>query len=176
MLSFGAEQQNPAHFRKKWNAVWGPQRAWLECQHFHSTALVLQMSQTLQTHFNWKSMVNLLPFLSTVFSISCRFLSLSMIFYEQCLKLRADSLKQLIRLTSCRVWLSEFSTIWVCIWRCLKRACSKYKKCWVLSVVLFVKDFFEEAIVLLNKAIKGEKDEKGLYINRGGKSKACLMA
>jgi len=38
-------------------------------------------------------------------------------------------------------------------------------------VVLFVKDFFEEAIVLLNKAIKGEKDEKGLYINRGGKSK-----
>ena len=27
--------------------------------------------------------------------------------------------------------------------------------------------FYEEAIILLNKAIKGEKNEKGLYINRG---------
>lgn len=30
------------------------------------------------------------------------------------------------------------------------------------------KGFYDEAVVLLNKAIKGEKNEKGLYINRGG--------
>lgn len=36
------------------------------------------------------------------------------------------------------------------------------------AVECFNKNFFEEAIVLLNKAVKGEKNEKGLYINRGG--------
>ena len=38
------------------------------------------------------------------------------------------------------------------------------------AVECFTKGFYEEAIILLNKAIKGEKREKGLYINRGGKS------
>lgn len=28
---------------------------------------------------------------------------------------------------------------------------------------------FREAVILLNKAIKEEKEEKGLYLNRGGK-------
>ena len=37
------------------------------------------------------------------------------------------------------------------------------------AVECFTKGFFEEAIILLNKAIKGEKREKGLYVNRGGK-------
>lgn len=32
------------------------------------------------------------------------------------------------------------------------------------------KNFFEEAIVLLNRAISEEKSEKGLYLNRGGRS------
>lgn len=36
------------------------------------------------------------------------------------------------------------------------------------AVECFTKGFYEEAIILLNKAIKGEKREKGLYINRGG--------
>lgn len=31
--------------------------------------------------------------------------------------------------------------------------------------------FFHEALTLLNKAIKEDKSEPGLYINRGGKSK-----
>lgn len=35
------------------------------------------------------------------------------------------------------------------------------------AVECFTKNYFEEAIILLNKAIKGEKGEKGLYINRG---------
>ncbi|KAL4219087.1 Tetratricopeptide repeat protein 16 [Mactra antiquata] len=35
------------------------------------------------------------------------------------------------------------------------------------AVECFTKGFFEEAIILLNKAIKGEKKEKGLYVNRG---------
>ncbi|XP_013419989.1 tetratricopeptide repeat protein 16 [Lingula anatina] len=35
------------------------------------------------------------------------------------------------------------------------------------AVECFKKCFYEEAIILLNKAIKGEKDQKGLYINRG---------
>ncbi|XP_074655827.1 uncharacterized protein LOC141909320 [Tubulanus polymorphus] len=35
------------------------------------------------------------------------------------------------------------------------------------AVECFSKGFYEEAVVLLNKAIKGEKREKGLYINRG---------
>ena len=39
------------------------------------------------------------------------------------------------------------------------------------AVECFTKGFYEEAIILLNKAIKGEKSEKGLYVNRGGK---CL--
>ena len=30
------------------------------------------------------------------------------------------------------------------------------------------KGFYEEAVVLLNKAIKEEKNERTLYINRGG--------
>jgi len=37
------------------------------------------------------------------------------------------------------------------------------------AVECFSKGFFEEAIILLNKAIKGEKREKGLYVNRGGR-------
>lgn len=35
------------------------------------------------------------------------------------------------------------------------------------AVECFNKGFYEEAVILLNKAIKGEKNEKGLYINRG---------
>ncbi|XP_038063686.1 uncharacterized protein LOC119734321 [Patiria miniata] len=35
------------------------------------------------------------------------------------------------------------------------------------AVECFLGGHFEEAIILLNKAIKGEKREKGLYINRG---------
>ncbi|XP_071948194.1 tetratricopeptide repeat protein 16-like [Antedon mediterranea] len=35
------------------------------------------------------------------------------------------------------------------------------------SVECFVRGHYNEAVVLLNKAIKGEKREKGLYINRG---------
>lgn len=35
------------------------------------------------------------------------------------------------------------------------------------AVECFTKGFYEEAIILLNKAIKGEKSEKGLYVNRG---------
>jgi len=38
-----------------------------------------------------------------------------------------------------------------------------------LAFLLCSKGFYDEAVVLLNKAIKGEKKEKGLYINRGGK-------
>ena len=37
------------------------------------------------------------------------------------------------------------------------------------AIECFTKGFYDEAIILLNKAIKGEKEEKGLYINRGGK-------
>ena len=36
------------------------------------------------------------------------------------------------------------------------------------AVECFLGAYFEEAIILLNKAIKGEKREKGLYVNRGG--------
>ncbi|XP_054853246.1 tetratricopeptide repeat protein 16 [Eublepharis macularius] len=35
------------------------------------------------------------------------------------------------------------------------------------AVHCYTKGFYEEAVLLLNKAIKGEKREKGLYINRG---------
>nr|KAG5693403.1 hypothetical protein BaRGS_009876 [Batillaria attramentaria] len=35
------------------------------------------------------------------------------------------------------------------------------------AVECFNKGFYDEAVILLNKAIKGEKNEKGLYINRG---------
>lgn len=35
------------------------------------------------------------------------------------------------------------------------------------AVECFVKGYYEEALILLNKAIKGEKSERGLYINRG---------
>ena len=37
------------------------------------------------------------------------------------------------------------------------------------AVECFGKAFYEEAIILLNKAIKGDKTEKSLYVNRGGK-------
>lgn len=37
------------------------------------------------------------------------------------------------------------------------------------AVHCYSKGSYEEAILLLNKAIKGEKNEVGLYINRGGK-------
>ena len=36
------------------------------------------------------------------------------------------------------------------------------------GIECFNKEFYEEAILLFNKAIKGEKQEKGIYINRGG--------
>ena len=42
------------------------------------------------------------------------------------------------------------------------------------AVECFLKGFYEEALILLNKAIKGEKSEKGLYINRGGTTAASL--
>ena len=35
------------------------------------------------------------------------------------------------------------------------------------AVHCYQKGFYEEAVILLNKAIKGEKNEKGLYVNRG---------
>lgn len=37
------------------------------------------------------------------------------------------------------------------------------------AVECFKKKCFNEAVTLLNKAIKQEKNERGLYINRGGK-------
>lgn len=37
------------------------------------------------------------------------------------------------------------------------------------AVDCFLGGHFDEAILLLNKAIKGEKRERGLYVNRGGK-------
>ena len=37
------------------------------------------------------------------------------------------------------------------------------------AIECFNKRYFEEAVSLLNKAIRAEKQEKGLYINRGGK-------
>jgi tetratricopeptide (TPR) repeat protein len=36
------------------------------------------------------------------------------------------------------------------------------------AIVCFEKAFYDEAITLLDKAIKSEKKEKGFYINRGG--------
>lgn len=36
------------------------------------------------------------------------------------------------------------------------------------SIQCFEKGFYDDAIVLLNKAIKIEKTEKGFYVNRGG--------
>ncbi|XP_038230093.1 tetratricopeptide repeat protein 16 isoform X2 [Dermochelys coriacea] len=35
------------------------------------------------------------------------------------------------------------------------------------AVHCYTQGFFEEAVLLLNKALKGEKNEKGLYVNRG---------
>jgi hypothetical protein len=35
-------------------------------------------------------------------------------------------------------------------------------------IIFYSSGFYDEAVVLLNKAIKEEKNEKGLYINRGG--------
>ncbi|KAG6933942.1 tetratricopeptide repeat domain 16, partial [Chelydra serpentina] len=35
------------------------------------------------------------------------------------------------------------------------------------AVHCYTQGFFEEAVLLLNKALKGEKKEKGLYVNRG---------
>jgi len=40
--------------------------------------------------------------------------------------------------------------------------------CSMLSHYNVLQGFYEEAVILLNKAIKGEKKEKGLYVNRGG--------
>ena len=40
--------------------------------------------------------------------------------------------------------------------------------CKLLKMSRYFQQFFDEAILLLNKAIKGEKNEGGLYINRGG--------
>jgi tetratricopeptide (TPR) repeat protein len=37
------------------------------------------------------------------------------------------------------------------------------------AIQCFEKHFYDDAIVLLNKAIKIEKGEKGFYVNRGGK-------
>ena len=45
----------------------------------------------------------------------------------------------------------------------------------LLSFLLYSKGFYDEAVVLLNKAIKGEKKEKGLYINRGGKYTTMII-
>ena len=45
----------------------------------------------------------------------------------------------------------------------------------LLSFLLYSKRFYDEAVVLLNKAIKGEKKEKGLYINRGGKYNTMII-
>lgn len=36
------------------------------------------------------------------------------------------------------------------------------------AIQCYEKKFYDDAIVLLNKAIKAEKNEKGFYINRGG--------
>lgn len=36
------------------------------------------------------------------------------------------------------------------------------------AVQCYAKGFYEEAVLLLNKAIKGEMNEVGLYVNRGG--------
>lgn len=36
------------------------------------------------------------------------------------------------------------------------------------AIVCFEKKFYDDAITLLNKAIKIDKTEKGFYINRGG--------
>lgn len=38
------------------------------------------------------------------------------------------------------------------------------------AIECFKKGYYHEAILLLNKALKGEKREKGLYVNRGGNS------
>ncbi|KAK2567014.1 Tetratricopeptide repeat protein 16 [Acropora cervicornis] len=43
------------------------------------------------------------------------------------------------------------------------------------AVECFIKGFYDEAVVLINKAIKGEKKEKGLYINRGDYQQALEM-
>lgn len=44
------------------------------------------------------------------------------------------------------------------------------------AVQCFHKGFHNDAIILLNKAIKVEKNEKGFYINRGGKSQMYLIS
>ena len=41
------------------------------------------------------------------------------------------------------------------------------------AIVCYEKTLYDDAIVLLNKAIKIEKNEKGFYLNRGGISK-CI--
>jgi tetratricopeptide (TPR) repeat protein len=38
------------------------------------------------------------------------------------------------------------------------------------AIQCYEKKFYDDAIVLLNKAIKIEKSEKGFYVNRGGKN------
>ena len=54
-----------------------------------------------------------------------------------------------------------------------RTSCFKFGYNLTVFIILFFilvprKGFYDEAVVLLNKAIKGEKNEKGLYINRGG--------
>jgi tetratricopeptide (TPR) repeat protein len=39
------------------------------------------------------------------------------------------------------------------------------------AIQCFEKKFYDDAIVLLNKAIKADKTEKGFYVNRGGQLK-----
>ena len=43
--------------------------------------------------------------------------------------------------------------------------------CVCVRVTTYRRRYFSEAVTLLNKAIKEEKNEKGLYLNRGGKKK-----
>ena len=55
----------------------------------------------------------------------------------------------------------------------LHTSCCQFNRNLTVFITLFFvaasrKGFYDEAVVLLNKAIKGEKNEKGLYINRGG--------
>lgn len=37
------------------------------------------------------------------------------------------------------------------------------------AVHCYMKGFYQDGVLLLNKALKGEKNKKELYINRGGK-------
>lgn len=43
------------------------------------------------------------------------------------------------------------------------------------AIQCYDKGFYDDAIVLLNKAIKSEKAEKGFYVNRGGSKISFLI-